>query len=519
MKKVPLLLSLALVLSIFSGCGSKTDNPAAGESASPAASAASGTEPSASSAPSGIDVSKLKPYEIKWVMVGSGQPRDTDRIEKLANDYLKDKINATVDLMVLDWGSWDAKTNAMFTTREKFDLIFSPSWWNHAGKSRKGLYWEISEGSLDTYAPQTKALFKPDFWDASKVDNKIFAIPGNKDRAHARGLVYRKDIADKLNIDMSAVTNWTQMGPIFEKVKAAGLDMFALGENPPMYASTLGTDKEPYEQLSSDVLLALPKAEGNNTVVSLWNEPYFEEYTTMMHDYYKAGYINKNILTESKGKAFFSQEIQLKPGKADELTQTLIKSGTEAPEAKYEQIYLTKSYVGNDDILGSSLAISSTSEDPERVLMFLELLYNDKFLNNLFVFGEENVDYKKIDDKFIELIPDSGYSQADMAWEYGNQYLNYLMKGENPDKWKLFDEFNETAIPDKSLGFQFNTEPVKREIAAVQNVWKNYEGFFWGVLDPAAKLGEFRAKLKTAGLDKIVAEGQKQWDEFQAGKK
>lgn len=514
-KFVSTLLAPALVLSLVAGCGGKSaDKPSENPSASSGAAAAT-------NAATGVDASKLKPYEIKWVMVGSGQPRDTDRIEKLANDYLKDKLNVTIDLMVLDWGSWDAKTNAMFSTREKFDLIFSPSWWDHAGKARKGLYWPIPEDSLAKNAPKTKALFKPEFWEASKVDGKLFAIPGNKDRAHARGIVYRKDIADKLGIDMSAVKSWADMKPVYEKVKESGL-MDGLGKNPPMFAGSLSKDKAPYEILNSGAMLAMPKDPNDNKIVSLFNEAYFDEYTAMMHDFYKSGYMKKDSLTSQDDQinmgTVFSTEFQLKPGKADELTQAMHQTGQVADDAKYDQIYLTDSYLGNDDVLGSALAISSTSEDPERVLMFLELFYNDPYLNNLLVFGEENVDYKKVDDKFIKLIPNSGYSQADVAWEYGNQYLNYLMEGENPDKWKLFDEFNETAKSDKTLGFQFDSSKVKREIASVTNVYKNYDGFYWGVIDPKEKLGEFRNKLKAAGLDKVIAEAQKQWDDYSAKK-
>lgn len=518
-KPVPVLMSSALILSALAGCGGSDnaeEKPTSSASVSPSAS----TAPAATS---GIDVSKLKPYEIKWVMVGGGQPRDTDRIEKLANEYLKDKINATIDLTVLDWGSWDAKTNAMFSTREKFDLIFSPAWWDHAGKARKGLYWPIPEQKLTELAPKTKALFKPDFWNASKVDGKLYAVPGNKDRAHARGIVYRKDIADKLGIDMTKVKSWRDMLPILQKVKESNLLKSGLGKNPPMYAGTLSRDKEPYENLNSDTLLAMSKDPKDNKVVSLFNEPFFEEYTTLMYDIYKQGGMKQDIMTGSGDEAtagtLFATEFQLKPGKDDELTQAMRQGGQASPDAKYAQIYLTDSYLGNDDVLGSALAISSTSENPERVLMFLELFYNDKYLNNLFVFGQENVDYKKIDDKFIELVPNAGFSQADVAWEYGNQYLNYLMKGENPDKWKLFDQFNETAKPDKTLGFQFNSNPVKREIAAIKNVWKSYEAFYWGTIDPKEKLPEFRAKLKAAGLDQVIAEGQKQWDEYVASKK
>ena len=37
-------------------------------------------------------------------------------------------------------------------------------------------------------------------------------------------------------------------------------------------------------------------------------------------------------------------------------------------------------------------------------------------------------------------------------------------------------------------------------------------GLEWGVLDPDTALPEFRAKLKAAGIDKVVEEKQRQLD-------
>jgi putative aldouronate transport system substrate-binding protein len=55
-------------------------------------------------------------------------------------------------------------------------------------------------------------------------------------------------------------------------------------------------------------------------------------------------------------------------------------------------------------------------------------------------------------------------------------------------------------------------DPVKTELAAATNVINQYKvGLESGTLDPALT-AEFNAKLKTAGLDKIIAEKQKQID-------
>ena len=97
--------------------------------------------------------------------------------------------------------------------------------------------------------------------------------------------------------------------------------------------------------------------------------------------------------------------------------------------------------------------------------------------------------------------------------------LAYLYENENPDKWTEFEEFNSKAIPDENLGFIFNIEPVQTEMAAVANIVNEYFlALTCGAVDPAEKLPEMRAKLKSAGVDKIIEEQQNQYDAWKASK-
>ena len=69
------------------------------------------------------------------------------------------------------------------------------------------------------------------------------------------------------------------------------------------------------------------------------------------------------------------------------------------------------------------------------------------------------------------------------------------------------------------LGFAFNPEPVKTEIAQCQAVSKEYMPILGtGSADLATKLPEFLDKLNKAGSEKIVAEIQKQIDAWKATK-
>ena len=112
----------------------------------------------------------------------------------------------------------------------------------------------------------------------------------------------------------------------------------------------------------------------------------------------------------------------------------------------------------------------------------------------------------------------SGYVPA-ISWAFGNQFLNYLWTTEDPDKWQKYLEYNDTAVKSNSLGFIPDLEPIKTEIAAVTNVWAEFmPGLETGSTDPEVYVPRANAKFKEAGLDKIIAEMQKQFDAWYAAK-
>jgi putative aldouronate transport system substrate-binding protein len=75
------------------------------------------------------------------------------------------------------------------------------------------------------------------------------------------------------------------------------------------------------------------------------------------------------------------------------------------------------------------------------------------------------------------------------------------------------EAWNLAAEVSPAMGFSFDQDPVRTEVAAVQNVVSQYrKSLENGASDPAVVLGEYQAKLKAAGLEKIIAEKQRQLD-------
>jgi len=163
--------------------------------------------------------------------------------------------------------------------------------------------------------------------------------------------------------------------------------------------------------------------------------------------------------------------------------------------------------------------IPQSSKVPEAAMKFLNLMYADKDIVNLLSWGIEGKHYEKVSDNVIKY-PDGVYAgnngyNLNMSFAMGNSFLSYVFEGNDPNLWNQTAEFNKNAIKSKALGFNFDSSPVKTEVTAVSNVVSKYAlGLEYGILDPDKSLPEFIKGLKAAGIDKIIAEKQKQLDKW-----
>lgn len=185
---------------------------------------------------------------------------------------------------------------------------------------------------------------------------------------------------------------------------------------------------------------------------------------------------------------------------------------------KYEVVYFSyaKPKLGTDMVTAALTGISTSSKNPERAMMLMNLMLSDKELLNLLTYGIENVHYKKVGENRIELLEASkNYSM--FAWQLGNQFLAYLLPGQEDTVWEDTIKANNEAMPSVTLGFNIDMEPVKTEAAAVGAVYKKYEAvMLTAMLKPEEFLDKMKEEYKQAGLDALIEAVQKQLDEWRA---
>lgn len=449
-------------------------------------------------------------YEINWYFMGDTL-KDTASVEAAANEYLKDKINATLKINRLETGQYSKKMSTMIAAGEYFDICFTANWMLDYKANAVNSAWLPLDDYIDTYMPKTKALMDSDIWDNVRVNGKIYGVPAKKEFGEQRGWMYRKDIAEKYNIDMSQVKNFDDLKPVLEKIKANEPDM--------QYPIDWKSDCTPFQLIEfwpiTPVIGMFYDGSYKDKIVNVVETPEFMEYCKTAFGLYNDGFVKKDVMNASDftqrlkdGKTFVYLEF-LKPGKEQEVAKNFSFELAQAP--------LTPVYQLNGVGDGSIMSVSQTSKNPARAMRFLELLNTDPYLNNLLNYGIEGKHYTKVGDNRIEVMPNASYTLQGSQWMTGNVFLNYLTPGEADDKMQQLEVFNKNAEKPYFYGFKFDPEPVQQQIAACSTVDSEFRSqATMGAVNPETVIPAYIEKQKAAGVDEIIAEAQRQYDEWKA---
>lgn len=504
-KWIGLLLIVCMIA--LTGCASNNSSTDSGNSGS----ATSSETPSASTETKETEA----PYElaIAYPIFGA-VPANMPEVEKAISDIAKEKINATVKLTPISIGAWAQQSNLMLTSGEKLDLLYVNGR-TFTGMVSKGQLLEL-DSLLQEHGQGIVDAFDPQFLKATAIGGKTYAVPSKKEMAVDFGLSILKRYIDKYNIDPSSIKTLDDLDGLFKTIKDGEPSLPAVLV--PQSAGISFLDSYRWYDPLGDSIGVLPDFEGGLTVTNLYETPEYAALVKKMREWYQAGYIMKDSATNKdngsalikagKGVARLSN---LKPGYE---RQTSLEYGEPATV-----ISLTKAYATTSSVAGVSWGIPHSAERPDKSMQFLNLMYVDKDIVNLFDWGIEGKDYVKKSDTIIDYPEGVDATNVvynlNLGWMFGNQMLSYIFEGEDPDLWKKMEEYNANSIKSPALGFSFDATPVKTEYAAVTNVINQYKlPIETGSVDPDKQLPDFIAKLKSSGIDKVIIEKQKQLDEW-----
>ncbi|NOU80682.1 extracellular solute-binding protein [Paenibacillus sp. LMG 31459] len=517
-KKIASSLAAVLMLTgVLSACSSS--NNANGNNSG------SSNTPSSSTNAGGVDTSK----EAKLVYYLWGSEGVTNK-EILAeiNKKLKADLNTTLEIKYIDWPDVATKYPLLFASGESFDL-------SHASPGAAVSYYTLAtEGALtditdmlDKVAPKLKAEIPEASWQNTKVNGKIYGVPSLFSEYTPAGYAYRTDLLKKYGM--------TEIKTIDDMVKY--MDNVVANESFPPINGKAEDAQNMYRMLvdTTDMWLNAPGISLNElNLVTKSPEDYktvfhpaftqeFEDWAVKMREWGDKGYWGKDVLSASLG----SKDNFRAANSAGYLTHAQdwigqyggdIKALPDSPTSFYtfaEANKKIKRKMGVDN----STVISANSSNPERSLMVIEKFMTDESYYNLMQYGIEGKHYviedgvKKQPEGFNEKTDGGGFS----AWSLRNDKFVIPSDTENPIRKDLFAEWDKEAIDDPYNGFSFDPSNVTTEIASISNV--NAQLGIQLMLgktskDPKAAVADYRDQLTKAGIDKVIAEVEKQLAEF-----
>jgi putative aldouronate transport system substrate-binding protein len=462
--------------------------------------------------------SGLAPVTLSMVIPGTPMI-DQAVVNEAVSDYLKDDLNITYELEQVDWSGWSDRNNLIIASGEAVDILFSAPWCGYESNASKGAYLDLSS-YMDTYAKDILNAKYSWLLSAGVMKGKQYAIPTYQMFAQQRGFTMRTDLLEKYGIefDDKAVHEPREFEEILKIIKENEPDLIPVA----MTTGKLLSFMDPWERQGDDECTSvnvLGKAEYVNVYAS---DLYKESYKLARH-WFEQGYINSDVATSQESQTDF-----IKSGRAFSFSGISNPTETFSMEKrtgyKLTRFHTTPNFTGTNLIQGAMFSVPRASENPERAVMFINRMHSDKNLVNLLVYGIEGTHYVKVSDNIIDAAPGidpDKPSYYNLIWMFGNQALLYTYGDEDPNAPAILDEFNSTAVKSPVLGFSYNPSDMRNELAALANVVAEFAPVIGSGVVDADENGlyeEFLTKLKTAGIDRLLEDQNKQLEAWKAQK-
>lgn len=543
MKRIlALMLICALVVGVFAGC-KKEDNTgsnAEGTSTSTTGTTAGTSEGTSTTGTAAAETGRPADHvTLKMYFHGSNVSNDKDVLEK-ANAYLDEKLNVTLEPIWGTWGDFDQNAVLAINGGDDIDIYFTCSWSADEYNlfARKGAWVRLDNPEnnlIEKYGKDVWNLLPSVLTQGATIEGAdgygVYAVPGYKDIACQNCWDINVPLLEKYGYTVDDIknTDYYGFGEILAKVKAGEGDDFyplliegAVLERMVDNSIIVAGDSGALNMLSYYINPTDTSELGayGNTILNKFATDEFMNYCKKTHEYYLAGYIDPAMATDAANDVRTNKQLT---------GQYLI--GTQSYSLGYEaqasaergfevaMVPTTPAYVDTTSSQGAMMAISTASKNPERAMMFLNLLNTDPYLFTLLDFGIEGVHYNYND--IGEVVFDSEKRAEYSPWTNGMGNITLLppQNGQGADFQNVFKSYYGAADEIPILGFTFNSEVVATEFAALANAAAEYFlPLCTGAVDPVEKIPELLSKLEANGMQTVVDEANKQLNDFLASK-
>ncbi len=455
------------------------------------------------------------PVTLRYFTVGAPDA-DLKLVNNAINEILLKKINVRIEYNKINWSEYGRSLATIINSGTNFDIAFSTEGdqGDYSGYARKGIWLEL-DPYLNTIGKEMYSIVNPILWEGVKINNKIFGVPTNKEVAVPEWWLYKKELVNKYNIDISKYNTLESLEPIFRIIQQNEPDVTVMELE--KYSNNFFV-LDNYEYIiNKDIPLMVKSTDKNLKIENIFETELARKTLNTLRKYFKAGYINEDASVKApsgliKGHNFFWRQAGGGP------YSTASWSNGTGYEIVAHQI--SPSIVTTESARGGIMVVNARTKNPEACIRFLNCLNTDPEVRNFINFGIEGLHYDLTPEGQVDIKEDSGY--LGVQYTQGNWFILRTLKGDPPNKWDAYKKFNSEAIRSEALSFtpDISSPQVSAQMSAVAKVSaKYYPPLMTGTVDPEKELPIYLQELKAAGIDELKNTFQQQIDAWKASKK
>lgn len=520
MKKIiALLLVLVMAVSCFVGC----EKAPVDDTKAPVTPTGDNTPDDTTAAPTEVEDRFDGKHDIVEVtVVIRDDPKEDDaQVVAAMNEILAERYNLKLNLIAIPGAEYEDRMTLMMTSNETWDWCYTASWTNnYYDRVSMGAYYDLNE-LMDTQIWADLMELYPEGWyDNAVIDGHLYGLPNYQIEYSPNAVFVQKSLADKYELpykDGDTIHDLTD--PEFyawmKRVQEGESDMYIIRPK----GSWMGAVIKDVSKASEYYDASIEIDDMSYTVGFEWERGREEklDYYEKMLGFLQEGLFRPDTYTLTDDSADYKAlryACWIGTGKPGGSVSASASMGTDIIQIYMNDgVYYRTAEGGMTTVLGMNYA----SKDPEAALKFLYAMWADEDLYNMFVHGIEGEHYKKVGEKRVEPIADSGYSRSGYAWGFGNSFNAWLVPGQADTVWEESIAMNNAAKTINIPGFVFSSANVETEIGNRSTVNAEYKNQ-WMLCKDRAELEEwydtYCEKLIEAGIMNIVEDVQKQIDAY-----
>ena len=466
--------------------------------------------------------SALEPVTLRFIFLGDKRAA-TDEVWDAIADKYRDVLNADFDVQFIPMDDYKQKLLVMAAAGESWDMNYCGAWLGYHQMTAMDAYMDLSS-LMPEYAPDLYKLYQEvGAIDSMTHKGKLIALPWTMGKLNNRtNIMWRADLAKEagISVDPAAIDTFEDAYEVLAQLHAAYPDRYIIE-----YASR-DSFLLKYSLVDIGNNMVVDLKAGDHKVMPIEQTQAYLEFAMAAEKLQNDGLIWKDILNDKTDKNTLINQGQLiaKWGTYEfaRSARTFVEDG-----AYWEYAFLYADGLSpNRSPLGNIVAISDTSENPERTLMFLNLLQNDKELYDLVHYGIEGTTYVLSGEEAVYPEGMNGASSNYMGW--GGRWALWSPEFMRPDYtyykdfWheeNFFAESNPNNVVSPYDGFSLDTEDISIELAERDQVHIDAHKLIEvGLAGDAQTAVNSLIENQKANAEIIVKEAQAQVDAYIAGK-